>query len=375
MIGGEGQMELAYTHPIRAKVGCARAQRPARSRAYWKAAGLAAVLTSGAALASLPTAPAFASDDQSQWRALAIAPLSSGGSTGIRMAPGAAVESIDVAPTRMSPFALPTPNEQAAPAASARPLRIRGRVGDGLYWSLRAAGASPEASAQYLAAIATQIDVGDVGPSAGFDLVIGGGADHPLLYAGLDRSADHDLQLVRWSQNGRSDWVDAANSDQPAPVSSGMILPVIGHITSYFGNRIHPILRFVRFHAGLDIGAGWGSPIVAAGDGQVVRAGWAGGYGRQVMLAHGGGLASSYSHMSQMIVSPGSFVRRGQLIGYVGSSGLSTGPHLHFEVRRGGTPVNPLSVRIESAAVVDPHTASAIKARLAALLKVGTRRS
>ena len=290
------------------------------------------------------------------------------------MAPGEAVESIEVAPTRTAPFALPAPGEQSAPAPSAGPLRIRGRVGDGLYWSLRAAGASPEASAQYLAAIATQIDVGDVGPSAGFDLVVGGGSDHPLLYAGLDRSADHDLQLVRWSRNGRSDWVDAANSDQPAPVSSGMILPVAGHITSYFGNRIHPILRFVRFHAGLDIGAGWGSPIVAAGDGQVVRAGWAGGYGRQVLLAHGGGLSSSYSHMSQMVVAPGSFVRRGQLIGYVGSSGLSTGPHIHFEVRRGGTPVNPLSVRIESAAVVDPNVASAIKARLAVLMKVGVKR-
>lgn len=365
---------MAYSHPIRVKAGCAGAPRPAHSRAFWKAAGLAAVLTSGAALASLPKAPAFSSDDHSQWRALAIAPLSSGGSTGIRMAPGEAVESIEVAPTRASPFALPLSSEEPAPATAAGPLRIRGRVGDGLYWSLRAAGASPEASAQYLAAIATQIDVGDVGPSAGFDLVVGGGPGHPLLYAGLDRSADHDLQLVRWSRNGRSDWVDAANSDQPAPVSSGMILPVAGHITSYFGNRIHPILRFVRFHAGLDIGAGWGSPIVAAGDGQVVRAGWAGGYGRQVMLAHGGGLLSSYSHMSQMVVAPGSFVRRGQLIGYVGSSGLSTGPHIHFEVLRGGTPVNPLSVRIESAAVVDPNVASAIKARLAALMKVGAKR-
>ena len=110
--------------------------------------------------------------------------------------------------------------------------------------------------------------------------------------------------------------------------------PVNGPITSYFGYRYHPILHFTRFHAGLDIGAGWGSPIVAAGDGQVVSAGWAGGYGREVRIAHGGGIVSRYGHMSEIVAAPGSFVRRGQLIGYVGSSGLSTGPHLHFEVSR-----------------------------------------
>lgn len=110
-------------------------------------------------------------------------------------------------------------------------------------------------------------------------------------------------------------------------------------VTSYFGNRYHPILHFMRFHAGVDIGAGWGSPIVAAADGQVAAAGWAGGYGREVRIAHGGGLVSLYGHMSEIVAQPGSFVRRGQLIGYVGSSGLSTGPHLHFEVRLGGQPV------------------------------------
>ena len=93
---------------------------------------------------------------------------------------------------------------------------------------------------------------------------------------------------------------------------------------------------------GVDIGACWGSPIVAAGDGRVVAAGWAGGYGREVQIAHGDGLLSLYGHMSEIVAAPGSFVRQGQLIGYVGSSGLSTGPHVHFEVRRSGQPVNPL---------------------------------
>jgi murein DD-endopeptidase MepM/ murein hydrolase activator NlpD len=77
--------------------------------------------------------------------------------------------------------------------------------------------------------------------------------------------------------------------------------------------------------------------------------------------------------MSEIVASPGSFVRRGQLIGYVGSSGLSTGPHLHFEVRQGGTPVNPLGIRFTSAPVVDTHLADAVKARLKALLSVGVK--
>jgi murein DD-endopeptidase MepM/ murein hydrolase activator NlpD len=121
-------------------------------------------------------------------------------------------------------------------------------------------------------------------------------------------------------------------------------------------------------------GAAWGSPIVAAADGQVASAGWSGGYGREVQIAHGGGLVSLYGHMSQIVAQPGSYVRQGQLIGYVGSSGLSTGPHLHFEVRQSGQPVNPLGVRLVSRPVVDTHLADAVKARLNALLSVGVKR-
>ena len=107
-----------------------------------------------------------------------------------------------------------------------------------------------------------------------------------------------------------------------------------------------------------------GAPIVAAADGQVIRAGWAGGYGRQVRIAHAGGLVTTYNHMSGMVASEGSLVHRGQLIGYVGSSGLSTGPHLHYEVLRNGTPVNPLTVRFASVQVADTGMINAVKARL-----------
>lgn len=285
----------------------------------------------------------------------------------MRMAPSENVQPVEFVAHRVVPVQRAA--EQLAPKPEAQvagPLRIRGRVGDGLYWSLRAAGASPQVAAQYLQALATEVDVGEVNPNSTFDLVLGPGS--ALLYAGLNRAGERALELVRWNANGRNEWIDAANSDRPAPVQSGMMMPANGPITSYFGNRYHPILHFTRFHAGVDIGASWGSPIVAAADGQVAAAGWTGGYGREVQIAHGGGLVSLYGHMSEIVAQPGSFVHRGQLIGYVGSSGLSTGPHLHFEVRLGGTAVNPLGVRFTSAPVLDTHLADAVKARLKALL-------
>src|SRR5688572_33389169 len=128
-------------------------------------------------------------------------------------------------------------------------------------------------------------------------------------------------------------------------------------------------------HRGIDFGAGHGAPTVAASDGQVIASGWSGGYGRQVRIAHGGGIVTTYSHMSRAVAEPGNFVRQGQLIGYVGSSGLSTGPHLHYEVYRGGVAVNPLAVRFASTPVIDPAQQSAFKARLKALLSVGVRKS
>jgi len=353
-------------------LGCALPRLPAWLGG-WKAAGALALLCSGVAWASLPHFSAGPGEDQHQWQALQIAPLSSGGATGIRMIATDAVEPVDFIPKRAVPVeAAAAPAPVAAPRASG-PLRIRGRVGDGLYWSLRAAGVSPQVAAQYLAALATEIDVGGVASNSSFDLVLGSGAN--LLYAGLTRVGERELQLVKWNAAGRSEWIDAANADRSQPVSSGMVWPVNGHITSYFGYRYHPILHFSRFHAGVDIGASWGSPIVAAADGQIAAAGWAGGYGRQVRIAHGGGIVTTYNHMSEIVASPGSYVHAGQLIGYVGSSGLSTGPHLHYEVLKDGTPVNPLGVRFTSVQVADTGVVNAVKARLKALLSVGVKRA
>ena len=115
-----------------------------------------------------------------------------------------------------------------------------------------------------------------------------------------------------------------------------------GPITSPFGYRNDPVLGGNRLHAGVDIAASQGTPIKAAGDGVVKMAGVNGGYGNWTLIDHGGGLATGYAHQSRIAVSIGQHVSTGEVIGYVGSTGASTGPHLHWEVRVNGNPVDPM---------------------------------
>jgi murein DD-endopeptidase MepM/ murein hydrolase activator NlpD len=124
--------------------------------------------------------------------------------------------------------------------------------------------------------------------------------------------------------------------------SGVLIWPCSGTVTSDFGWRIHPILGIELFHTGIDIGAPYGTPIKAAAGGRVTMAAWYGGYGNCTIIDHGDGLSTLYAHQSSFKVSTGQSVAQGQLIGYVGSTGLSTGPHLHFETRVNGEPVDPM---------------------------------
>jgi murein DD-endopeptidase MepM/ murein hydrolase activator NlpD len=134
----------------------------------------------------------------------------------------------------------------------------------------------------------------------------------------------------------RSRLAAAQGSTDSTPSSSGLIWPVSGPVVSPFG------YRWGRLHAGIDIAVPYGTPIHAAGAGTVVLAGWVSGYGNYTCIDHGGGMATCYAHQSSFAVSQGAAVSQGQVIGYVGCTGHCFGPHLHFEVRINGTPVDPL---------------------------------
>jgi murein DD-endopeptidase MepM/ murein hydrolase activator NlpD len=256
------------------------------------------------------------------------------------------------------------------------PLRIQGVVGDSLYRAARAAGAPAGAVETYLRAIATKMSVGGIGAGARFDLVIeqrraetGEVEIGQLLYAGLDQGR-RKLQMLKWNVGGRVEWYDAAGVGEKR---SGLTRPVAGQQTSGFGMRLHPILGYSRFHRGTDFRAGHGAPIYAVSDGRVAFAGRSGGHGNHVRLSHAGNMGTGYSHMSRISVRPGQQVRQGQVIGYVGSTGLSTGPHLHFEVYRGGAAVNPRSVNFVSTSLLSGEQLKAFRTKLAGLLATPVR--
>jgi murein DD-endopeptidase MepM/ murein hydrolase activator NlpD len=150
----------------------------------------------------------------------------------------------------------------------------------------------------------------------------------------LQAESNSITQLLQGFQNGQT----------AIPAGSGRLgTPIPGApITSTFGPRMHPIFHEMRMHTGIDFGAGTGTLIHAAADGTVVSAGPRGGYGNATIIDHGSSLATLYAHQSALYVSAGQRVTRGQVIGAVGCTGYCTGPHLHFEVRVAGTPVDPL---------------------------------
>jgi len=148
----------------------------------------------------------------------------------------------------------------------------------------------------------------------------------------LNKYADKIAADIRKKQSGG------------AYVGGKMAWPAPGYtrITSPFGYRIHPILKTKKLHTGIDIGIPSGKSVVAAADGTVIHSDWLGGYGKAVMIDHGGGIVTLYAHNSSLLVSEGDKVKRGDTISKAGSTGMSTGPHLHFEVRKDGEYVDPI---------------------------------
>lgn len=260
------------------------------------------------------------------------------------------------------------------------PLRIQGLVGSSLYRSARAAGAPAKLVEAYIKALATRLSVGrDVDAADTFDLVAeqeraatGEVRVGQLQYAGLDQGR-RKVELVRWDGGEANGWLDP---DGTYERRGYFAMPVDGRVTSSFGMRMHPLLGSLRMHKGIDIGARYGSPIYAATDGVVAYAGWKGGYGNFVQLDHAGGVESAYGHMSRIAVRPGTRVARGQVIGFVGSTGRSTGPHLHWEVMRRGQAVDPRAVSMSRIVSLSGAAMRSFRAKLTALLsaKVGSAR-
>jgi murein DD-endopeptidase MepM/ murein hydrolase activator NlpD len=154
------------------------------------------------------------------------------------------------------------------------------------------------------------------------------------LESQLDKDSDRLRALISQA---------ASSTSGPLPTGGGQLLwPAAGSVTSGYGYRTHPIFGDQRLHTGIDIGAPYGAPVVASDGGVVTYAGVMSGYGNVIVVDHGGGLATTYNHLSAFSVGSGQSVGRGEPIGAVGCSGYCTGPHLHFEVRVNGSPVDPM---------------------------------
>jgi murein DD-endopeptidase MepM/ murein hydrolase activator NlpD len=258
-------------------------------------------------------------------------------------------------------------------AVDETPLRVVGRVGSSLLAAARAAGAPAAAVQAYLRAIGQHLSLKSLKAGDRFDIVVehrraatGETETGRLLYAGIEQGKRR-LRLLKWSLGGKEQFFDAAGVGESR---GGMKMPVVGHLTSSFGMRFHPVLGYGRMHKGIDYGAPMGAPIVAATAGTVNFAGWHGGHGNYVQIRHAGGLGTGYAHMSRIKVRAGQTVSAGQVIGYVGSTGLSTGPHLHFEVFKNNAAVNPASVKFVQAAQLAGAELARFKATLARLTAV-----
>jgi murein DD-endopeptidase MepM/ murein hydrolase activator NlpD len=156
---------------------------------------------------------------------------------------------------------------------------------------------------------------------------------HALRTSALSGAATVGITMGLTRNATTADWIRANSAPN--------LWPVEGQVTGSFGERIDPFNGEGAFHSGVDIGSTYGHQVIAPADGVVIFADFLGGYGKAIMIDHGHGISTRYGHLSGYAVTPGQHLHRGDVIGYVGLSGRSTGPHLHYEVRINDTPVNP----------------------------------
>lgn len=154
-------------------------------------------------------------------------------------------------------------------------------------------------------------------------------------------------EATRLEEVRQQDLLRALRENRNILASMPSIWPVTGFVSSSFGGRTSPFGRGGQFHKGLDISNRMGTPVVAPAEGTVIMAGRDGAYGNSVEIDHGGGIVTKYAHLQRATVKPGQWVRRGEVLGHIGMTGRTTGPHLHYEVRLNGVPVNPMRYILE----------------------------
>lgn len=255
----------------------------------------------------------------------------------------------------------------------------QGSMEGSLYEAALRAGATPQLTSEAAKLFSSKIDFSrDIQPQDRFRLVF----DRKVTAAG--RAVDEgELLYAEIGLNGvasRFYRYQPLTSSEPQFYDAngrnvrGFLLhtPVeAARITSGFGMRMHPILGYTRMHQGIDFGAPIGTPVLAAGDGVVSKAQWDSGYGRWLEIRHSGGWSTGYGHLSGWAVKPGEMVHQGQLVAYVGNTGQSTGPHLHYEIIKDGIKINPQSARAPEGSSLDGRELAAFhmqKARIDALL-------
>lgn len=231
-----------------------------------------------------------------------------------------------------------------------------GAIQGSLYESAEHIGATPQITAEVVKLFAHKLDFQrDIQPGDDFKLVF----DRKVTEAGrtiqageLQYAELHGVKFYRFARGSDVEYFDELGKN-----IKGFLLrtPVDGaHITSLFGMRKHPVLGYTRAHQGIDFGAGTGTPILAAGDGVVMQAGPWGGYGNWLRIRHSAGWDTGYGHISRYAagIHPGTRVHQGQVVAYVGATGLATGPHLHYEIWKNGERVNPIGAKVPQGTVL-----------------------
>jgi murein DD-endopeptidase MepM/ murein hydrolase activator NlpD len=255
----------------------------------------------------------------------------------------------------------------------------QGRMSDSLYVSALQAGATPELTAQVVKLFSHKLDFSrDIHAGDNFRMVFDRKVTESgrtveagdLLYAEIGAKGQV-TRFYRFQPPGSS---EAQYFDELGKNIRGFLLrtPVDGaRITSGFGMRFHPVLGYTRMHQGIDFGAPTGTPVLAAGDGVVQEARWSGGYGRWLQIKHSAQWSTGYGHLSAWAVKVGQHVHQGQVVAYVGASGLATGPHLHYEIMLAGRKINPRDAKVPQGQILEGRELVAFrteKAHIDALL-------